>query len=75
MSEGKLVMEQKREPLMGYSEAAAFLGVPKGTLYWWVHEGRVPFVRLGRLTVRFDPADLRTWIDTRRHSPDPDDLA
>jgi len=73
-SEGKLEMEQHREPLLGYTEAAAFLGVPKGTLYWWVSQKKIPFVRLGPRTVRFAPSDLQDWIDSHRYSPDRDDV-
>lgn len=48
--------------LCGYKDAAAFLGVPLGTLYAWVHQQRVPHVRRGTRVVRFDRDALRMWI-------------
>ncbi len=48
--------------MVGYREAAAFLGVAVGTLYAWVHHGRVPCYRLGRRCVRFDLTQLARWL-------------
>lgn len=52
--------------LCGYKDAAKLLGVPLGTLYAWVHQKRVPHIRLGRRAVRFDREALRNWIASRR---------
>jgi excisionase family DNA binding protein len=52
--------------LCGYQEAAKLLAVPIGTLYAWVHQKRVPHVRLGSKVVRFDRAELQVWIDAKR---------
>lgn len=52
--------------LCGYQEAATFLRVPLGTLYAWVHQKRVPHIRLGPRAVRFDLAELRTWLESQR---------
>ena len=54
---------------LDYSEAAALLGVPKGTLYALVHQNRVPHIRLGKRFVRFDEDRLRAWM--REHSAEP----
>ena len=48
--------------LVGYTEAAAILGVPVGTLYAWVHHRRVPHVRLGPRLVKFSRVGLGRWL-------------
>ena len=55
-------MTSKQLPLIGYSAAAELLGIPKGTLYWWVSQGSIPFVRFGPRTVRFDPATIQRGL-------------
>ena len=62
--------ESGLQELMTYSEVAAWLGVPKGTLYAWVHERRVPYVRLGPRMVRFSRRALTAWLAERVVSPD-----
>jgi len=47
---------------LNYSQAAALLGVPKGTLYSLVHQNRVPHIRLGARFVRFDEERLKAWM-------------
>jgi hypothetical protein len=46
-------------------DVSAFLGVPVGTLYQWRYL-RVgpPAYRVGR-HIRYDPAAVRTWLDTQ----------
>ncbi len=55
--------------MLDYAGAAAIVAVPVGTLYAWVHEDRIPYVRLGPRTVRFDEADLAAWLEERRRGP------
>ncbi|QOV90661.1 helix-turn-helix domain-containing protein [Humisphaera borealis] len=50
------------EKLLSSREAAAFLGVSARTLWTLADQRQLPAVRIGRL-VRFDPADLRDFID------------
>jgi excisionase family DNA binding protein len=47
--------------LLKTDEAAELLGIRPWTLRGWVSEGRVPYVKLGRL-VRFDDKRLEEWI-------------
>lgn len=49
-----------------YIGAAAFIGVPIGTVRAWVARRQIPHLRLGPRLVRFDLADLRRWLDERR---------
>ncbi len=43
---------------MDIREASRFLGVSSGTLYVWVCQKRIPYVKIGRLT-KFDPKDIK----------------
>ena len=54
--------------LMGISEASKILGVSSGTLYVWVCQRRVPYVKIGRLT-KFDLNDLSAWIEEHKVKP------
>ncbi len=59
----------RRRPLLGYREAAQLLGIPRGTLYAWVSEGRIPHIRFSKRMVRFDAHEIEAWVDARRVSP------
>lgn len=54
--------------LLTYKAASELLEVPIGTLYAWVHEKKIPHIRLGPRTVRFDLEELQTWLAERRRS-------
>jgi excisionase family DNA binding protein len=51
---------------IGYEEAQALTGVSESTLRWWVHMGRIPHLRLGPRTVRFERPVLLEWMAQRR---------
>lgn len=55
--------------LLTYSQAAELINVPLGTLYCWVHDRRIPFVRLGPRLVRFPRIELLQWLDAHRVQP------
>jgi len=59
-------MEMK---LLTYEEMSAVVGVPVATLQSWVHRRTVPFVRLGKRTVRFDAAVIERWLRSRAAGP------
>jgi len=46
-------------------QAADYLGIRPKTLYEWVRTGRVPYRKLG-FNVRFDPAELESWVGQHR---------
>jgi excisionase family DNA binding protein len=48
--------------------AANYIGVTGPTMRVWVHQRRVPFVRVGRL-VRFRKCDLDEWLDSHAVEP------
>ena len=43
--------------LMTIDELSALWSIPKATLYNWVNQGRLPYVKLGRL-LRFDLVEV-----------------
>jgi excisionase family DNA binding protein len=51
--------------LVSVGEAAKFLAVSVSTLYGWVWQRRISFVKLGR-SVRFDMADLKRFVEENR---------
>jgi len=54
--------------LMTVQDAAESLAVSVSTLYGWVYQRRIPFVKVGR-ALRFDQADLVSFIETNRIRP------
>lgn len=58
-------MESLPDALWSLSQTAEFLGVPPGTVYDWISRGTAPkSYKIGRHR-RFDPADVRSWLDAR----------
>ena len=51
--------------LLTVQEAARYMAVSVSTLYGWVWQRRIPFVKMGR-ALRFDLADLERFIETSR---------
>jgi excisionase family DNA binding protein len=54
--------------LITIREAAEYTSLSVSTLYSWIWQKRVPYVKLGR-AVRFDLADLDRLIQLRRVEP------
>lgn len=52
-----------KEGLWDAGEVGAYLKVNEETVYRWAQRGRLPFVKIGRLT-RFRPDDIRAVADT-----------
>ena len=46
-------------------QAAAYIGFAKGTLYHWVNQRQIPFVKKGR-SLRFDRLVLDEWMERDR---------
>ena len=51
--------------LMTIRETAQFLSVSTSTLYGWVWQRRIPFIKVGR-ALRFERRDLETFIQSNR---------
>jgi len=56
----------ERSELVDYAGAELITGISRATLASMVNRRQIPHVRLGPRMVRFDPRDLRAWIDSRR---------
>jgi excisionase family DNA binding protein len=54
--------------LLMVQDAARYLAVSASTLYGWVYQRRIPFVKVGR-ALRFDRADLDGFIEKNRIRP------
>jgi excisionase family DNA binding protein len=54
------------DKLLTYRDASRLLQIPVGTLQWMVNDHRIPHVRLGPRTVRFERAALEAWVAERR---------
>jgi excisionase family DNA binding protein len=54
--------------LITIQEASKLLSVSVSTLYGWVWQRRIPFVKLGR-SVRFDIGDLEKFIEKNKLKP------
>jgi excisionase family DNA binding protein len=48
-------------------QAARLLSISERTLFTLTQEGQIPAVRFGR-SVRYDPGDLRRWIESAKKS-------
>ena len=47
--------------LIYIEEASIYLGIKKPTLYSWILQKKIPYIKLGRL-VRFDLKEINTWL-------------
>ena len=54
--------------LFTVQEAAQYLAVSTSTLYGWVWQRRIPFVKIGR-ALRFDPRDLEAFVEANKQLP------
>ena len=54
--------------LLSITAVAQRLGVQVRHVRRLVHERRIPYIKWGHL-LRFDPADIDTWIDAYRSTP------
>ncbi len=63
------MLETIDSEIIGYSDAASLLGIPRGTLHAWVCKKQCPHLRLGRRLVRFNRAALLAWRDSHAVAP------
>jgi len=59
---------QRQERLLNVREAARYLAVSVSTLYGWVWQRRIVFVKMGR-ALRFDPLDLEAFVEANKQRP------
>ena len=56
------------DPLLNVQQAAHLLAVSVPTLYGWVWQRRIPFVKIGR-ALRFDRKDLAEFVRVNKRAP------
>ena len=59
---------QTAKRLLNIKELSEYLGTPVGTLYQWVSQRRIPFVKLGKST-RFDVQKIQEWVGQNSVKP------
>ena len=55
-------MEKRFLSIQGLSE---YLGLSKGTVYVWVCQRRIPYLKIGKL-VKFDMREIENWLKNKR---------
>jgi len=53
---------------VGIKDLSEYLGLTEGTLYVWVHYGKIPYIKFGK-AVRFDLRDIDRWAAKRKVKP------
>jgi len=53
---------------LGVKELATYLGVKVNTIYSWVFQKKIPYVKIGRC-VKFDIKKIEEWIKEREVKP------
>lgn len=51
--------------LIDIHHVAEMLGIKINTVYTWVNQRKIPYIKVGRL-VKFDLVDIETWISAHR---------
>ena len=59
------MQSQNETGLLTVQDAAKYLAVSTSTLYGWVWQRRIPFVKVGR-ALRFEVAELQKLIQANR---------
>ncbi len=57
-------MDTKKR-LLSINEVSEYLGIKKNTIYTWVSQRKLPYVKCGSL-VRFDIIDINKWIEENK---------
>jgi excisionase family DNA binding protein len=57
--------KQSESGLITVNGAAKFLAVSTSTIYGWVYQRRIPFVKVGR-ALRFELAELQKFVQSNR---------
>ena len=47
--------------LLGIEKVAAYLGISQSTLYAWINQRKIPYIKVGRL-VKFDVGEIENWL-------------
>ena len=50
---------------LNINELSEYVGIPKGTLYVWTCQKRIPYTKIGGSKLRFDLKEIDVWIKER----------
>ena len=50
---------------LSYDDLSSYLGVPKETLYAWVHHKKIPHIRITGRLIRFRRSEVLQWLDDK----------
>jgi len=50
---------------LGIEELSQYLGLTKGTLYVWVCQRRLPYLKIGKL-LKFDIIEIEQWLKDKK---------
>jgi excisionase family DNA binding protein len=59
------VSNADQDSLMDIAAVAAWTGLSVGTLYHFVSQHRIPFVRISARCIRFRRSDIETWLASK----------
>ncbi len=64
--ENAIVSKQitKHKEILSSEEAVDFLGISKNTLYEWVYQKKIPYMKVCRL-LKFKRGHLEKWLDKK----------
>ena len=60
--------KEKIKRLLTIDQVAEVLSVKKSTVYQWVHQELIPYIKLGSL-LRFEEQDIEKWIISKKVKP------
>jgi excisionase family DNA binding protein len=52
--------------LLTAGDVATLLGVQPRVVRMWANNGRIPYIRVSRKILRFDPIDIESWLASHR---------
>lgn len=62
--------ERSPHRLLNVEQVSNLIGVKRSTIYYWIHKGIIPHVKLPG-AVRFELPKIMEWIESRRKSTRP----
>jgi excisionase family DNA binding protein len=51
--------------LLDIIQLAEILNIKKKTIYEWVRQRKIPYIKLGGL-IRFDPDEIEKWVGSKK---------
>jgi excisionase family DNA binding protein len=66
----KIGGDEMSTKLWNVNEVAEFLNLAPGTIYHFLSEHKIPFIRISGRCVRFDPKQIEAWVAQRSEEPE-----